>query len=393
MVFAGVLAVVAVSCTKKGSSDDPAVVTSELWLKGRVINAVTNEAVPGASVVIEGQTALTTDATGCYTVNVLNLVPGSYRIKATASGFGYGSTEAQVSKNAVVANTIGLIPLSAPVTISPQGGTVSVPDPEAFKTGAATRLTIPPAAFSQAVSLSLTRFTGISVPGYAPAGFLNMGTFHIAPAGLAASVHLQAEIPLPFGNLDADNLALMKYDEVSDSWQFTGQSAIVNHTAGTATMEVTASGTYSLAVTGSYSETSGTAGAQTTIGVDPKQSSVMMAYQAKSSFPNGVPPAVSALYLTNLASQNSCLHGKKISFTDSTYTTVNYIGIKPDSVPAAKATAGGYYRWVPQVGRHGEEIPVITVIDGFTVNGIISKELHYGNGFWQFVHDQGGGGK
>ena len=127
--------------------------------------------------------------------------------------------------------------------------------------------------------------------------------------------------------------------------------------------------------------------------VDPKQSSVMMSYQAAYQPENNAPSGYSAAWLTNLASQNTYTYGIKTSFSDLTWVTVNYIGTKPDSIPTTKATLAGFYRWVPQVGRNAEFIPSATVVEGMLINGLVTKEQETDRGIWQFIHDQGGGGK
>ena len=392
-LFSGLLCVIAVSCTKSNDAGDPTVTADALWLHGHVVNGATHQPIFNATVEITGLTTLVTDATGSYALDVTGIAPGNYTVRARAEGYGYGSVMAQVSGNVAVANTIGLIPLSAPVTITPQGGSISTPDPEAIVTGSQTTVKIPANAFSENTNISLTRLTGSHVPGYPPVNNLNMGVFHLASAGLTPGLPVEVNIPLPLQNLQAVSLPLLKYDPVSDTWQPTGTEALIDHEAGIAMVNILAFGTYSLALPGNYNETLGNSGPQTDIKVDPDQSSVVLAFMAENDYPGGVPSAISSNYLANIASQNSCLHGIKVSFIDSTYVTVSYIGHKPDSVVTTKATSSGYYQWIPQVGTSWIEVPYTTVVDGISVSGIVHKELQVDSGYWQFIHDQGGGGK
>jgi hypothetical protein len=392
VLLAGMLVVIGTGC-KKDPEPDPVVPPVELILTGSVVNAATNVGIAGATVEIAGQTTLTTDAAGVYKLNVKKFAAGAYLVRASAAGYGYGSVVATVDANTAMANAITLAPLAPAVTIPPQGGNIKVPDHESVDPGAEFVLTVPSGAFSQDVKISLTRFTGIAVPGYAVANKLNMVTFNMAIEGPTSSKPIQMVVPLPVRNLTSGTLDVLKYDPATDTWQTTGLTATINSATGKASFEISASGAYSLALSGKYVESQGIPEKMTFIEVDPALSLVNLSYQATKTFPEGVPDNISLAYLTSIAEQNTYQRGTRVSFSALTHTTVNYIGTKPDSIPTKKSTNAGFYRWVPKIGLQWVVIPSVTTIDGLrsSVNGLVRKEMQSDQGAYVFVHDQGGG--
>jgi hypothetical protein len=365
---------------------------NEFLLRGSVVDAKTHQGIANASVYIVGQPVITTNANGQYQVNCKTMANGSYDVRVTANGYGYGFASAGIASNSAMVNTINLKPLDAPVAIGSQGGTLSVNDPESFVGGSTSALIIPAGAFTGNVNVTFTRFTGIDVPGIAPANSLNLCTVNIGPANTPASKPVELRFAMPFADATIDQLPLMRYDFNSNSWVGTGTFAQVNHGANTATAQITEFGTYSLATTGSFSEGSGSGGVATKLQLSPTLSYVNLSYLAKHEFPNGTPLKISYTYLANLASQNTKINGSRVSFSDSTKFTFTYIGSKPDSIPGVKSTSG-YYRWVPEVSHAPMDIPMTTSILDVTVSGIIHKELYSDACGWQYAHDQGGGGK
>jgi hypothetical protein len=238
----------------------------------------------------------------------------------------------------------------------------------------------------------MTRFTGIDVPGYAPTGFLNLCTVNIGPAGVAATKEMELRFALPFDTPIVSQLPLMLYDFTSNSWTNTGAYAVVDHSTGIATAKIAAFGTYSLATAGSFTEEPGISGTPGILELSKTESSVDLSYLAKNEYPGGIPATVSMNYLKNIASQNTKIHGCRVSFSDSTTCLFNYIGTRPDSIPGTKSTTA-YYRWVPKVSYVPQDIPMTTTINDVTVNGIIQKELYSDASGWVYAHDQGGGGK
>jgi hypothetical protein len=387
-----VLLLVIQGCKKESVITDPGAQNGELWLTGSVIDAQTHAGIANATVNFNGH-ALTTDAAGKYKVNCSSVSKGTQDVRVKADGYGYGFASANITSSAAMVKTILLKSLSAPVSVGQAGGTLSTPDPESLSAGGQTTLTIPANAFTTGVEVSLTRFTGMDVPGYAPANSLNLCAVNLAPAGTVASGGAELRFPLPFSDPAISTLPLLRYDFESNTWNSTGAVAQVNQSTGIATVQVTEFGTYSLAVPGSFSETNGTSGTPFTMQLSPSLSSVDLSYLAAIEYTSLLPVAISPVFLSNLASQNTVLNGLRVSFTDSTTVTFNYIGSKPDSLAPVKSTTAGYYKWVPKVSSAMQHMPTTTVINGVSVAGIITKELFTDACGWQYTHDQGGGGK
>jgi hypothetical protein len=158
-------------------------------------------------------------------------------------------------------------------------------------------------------------------------------------------------------------------------------------------VQISASGTYSLAVTGNFSESNGNAGASTIVPLDPKLSSIDFSFLATNTYPAGTPATISPVYLKNVASQNTRLNGVRVSFDNFTVFTYNYIGSKPDSLAPVKSTMAGFYRWVPKVSYATQVMPMTTTLNGLSVTGVISKQVYFPLIGWEYVHDQGGGSK
>ena len=378
---------------KKASDTGTEQQAGEFWLKGSVNNAQTHTGIANARVYFAGQTILTTDANGLYKVNCKTMGNGTYDVRVMADGYGFGFASATIANNSAMVNTIMLNPLTEPVSIGSTGGTIMMTDPESLIPGSKTTLVIPSGAFPGNVNVTLTRFTGIDVPGYAPANTLNLCTVNLGPVGTVTGKALELRFAMPFANATADNLPLMRYDFEANNWVNTGTLAQVDHAANLATVQITAFGTYSLAITGSFSELNGSGGTIVTVPLDPTLSYIDFSYLAKNEYPGGTSATISLSYLKNIVSQNTRINGTRVSFNDSTTCTFNYIGSKPDSLAPVKSTMSGYYRWVPKVSYTMQIMPMTTIIDGLATSGIIQKQVYSPASTWQYVHDQGGGGK
>lgn len=378
-------------CKKTSDSTTPVTPTADFLLKGSVVNTTTHAGIANARVYFSGTTILTTDANGLYQVNCKTVGCGTYDVRVMADGYGFGFATATITTNAAMVNTIMLMPLGAPVTVGSTGGSVMVTDPESLIPGSKTTLVIPAGALSGNTSVSLTRFTGIHVPGYAPANMLNLCAVNLSPANSLASQAMELRFALPFADASLNSLALLRYDFEANTWINTGAPAQVDHVSNTATVQVTAFGTYSLAVAGSFSESNGTAGTPVTLALDRSLSAIDLSYQAANDYPGFTGTAISLDYLRNVAAQNTRINGTRTSFSDLTTVTFNYIGSKPDSLAGVKTT--GYYRWFPKVVYTPQDMPMTTNVHGLITNGFIRKQVYGPASGYEFVHDQGGGGK
>ncbi len=378
-------------CKKSSETPDPVQPDAALVLKGKVIHATTHAGIANATVYLAGQT-LVTDAAGWYTCNCKTIASGDYDVRVTANGYGYGFASATIDNNAAVVNTIVLKPLAEATVVGSAGGIVTIIDPESLFTGNVNYLMIPAGAFSSNVNVSFTRFAGVDVPGYAPASLLNLCTVNLAPEGTIAAQPVELRFPLPFNGAEINSLPLLRYDFATNTWNNTGLNAQISGSENYAIVQVTEFGTYSLGVSGSYVETSGTSGPVNTLELSTSQSMVDFHFLASSAF-QSVPFTISPVYLKNLASQNTRIHGARVSFSDSTTYLFNYIGSKPDSLAPVKSTLTGYYRWVPKVSYSTREMPVTITLRDVAVIGTITKETYTDACGWLYVHDQGGGGK
>ena len=380
-------------CKKASDINNPEQQSGEFWLKGSVINSHTHTGIANATVYFTGQTILTTDANGLYKVNCKTMGNGTYDVRVIADGYGFGFASATVGNNSALVNTIMLKQLAEPVSIGSQGGILMMTDPESLISDGKTSLGIPAGAFSGNINVTFTRLTGIDVPGYAPVNTLNLCAVNIGPTGTIAGKAVELHFAMPFADPTVDNLPLIRYDIATNNWVSTGILATIDHVTNVATVQITDFGTYSLAVTGSFSETQGNSGTTVSLALDPTLSDIDLTYLAKNEYPDGTPETVSLSYLKNIASQNTRINGVRISFTDATLFTFNYIGYKPDSLAPVKSTMSSYYRWVPKVNYNIQEMPMTTTINGMTTVGSIEKQVYRSGSYWQYVHDQGGGGK
>jgi hypothetical protein len=382
------LLVLTEGCKKASDTTAPDQQEGEFILKGSVINASTHTGIANARVYFDEQTILTTDANGNYKVNCRTTGCGVYNVRVMAAGYGFGFASATIANDAAMVNTIMLKPLAEPVLIGSAGGTVAIADPEGFTPGSKTTLVIPNGAFSNEINVTLTRFTGIDVPGYAPASMLNLCAVNLGPADAVAGKAMDLSFAMPFVDPTVDNLPLLRYNFEENKWVNTGAFAQVDHAANLARVQVSAFGAYSLAIEGTFLPSAGTSAAAVTLPLDPSLSFVDFSYLAKNVYPEGTPATISASYLKNIASQNT-----RVNFSDVTTFTFNYIGAKPDSLAAGKSTLSGFYRWVPKVSYADQDIPVVTTIHGVTASGIMQRPIYAPASGYQFVHDQGGGGK
>lgn len=374
-------------CKKAADTTTPEQTNSELNLKGSVINSNTHSGIANAEIYFEGlNTTLKTDANGMYKVSCKTLGSGVHQVRVMANGYGYGFASAVISDDAAMVNTIILNPLAEPVAVGSNGGSVVAGDPESLVPSANTSLAIPSGAFSGNINVSLTRFTGLDVPGFAPVNMLNLCTVNISPAGTVANKAMDLHFSLPFSDPAIDNLPLLRYDFGQNTWISTGIIAQVDHSTNIATAQITDFATYSLAVTGTISTSTGNSGTPVTIDLDRTLSSIDFSYLAKIQYSGNVPATISAAYLKNVASQNT-----RIGFNDNTIFTFNYIGSKPDSLAPVKTA--GYYRWMPKVTYTTQEVPLTATIQGIVATGIIENKMYSPASGYQFVHDQGGGGK
>jgi len=382
------------SCKKASDSATPSTNQEGFYLKGSVINAVTHTGIANARVYFGTQPVITTDAEGNYKVNCKVTGNGNFDVRVLADGYGYGFTSAIVGTNAAMVSAVMLEPLAAAVSVGSAGATLNVNDPESLASGSQDALVIPTGALADNTMVSFTRFTGNQVPGYAPSGLLNLCVVNLSPANIVPAKPVQMKFALPFADASLTSLPLMKFNFESNTWEMiNGVAATINHTDNTATVEVSSFGTYSLGIVGNFSETAGASGTPTVVKLDPTQSSVDFTYLATNEYPAGTPGTISLVYLRNLASQNTRLQGIRVSFEDNTVYTYNYIGSRPDSLAPVKSTNTGYYRWVPKVSYAPQQFPMTTMIHGISTSGIISKQVYSPLTGWEYIHDQGGGGK
>lgn len=386
------LLLAAAACKKAPDSAVPVPPAGDNLLRGQVIDAGTRAGVPGATVLIEQSVALVTDAEGFYTIDCDAAGQGTYRVRATAAGYGYGVAEAQIEANAARVTLITLQPLAPAITTGPSPTTLTAADPEALVPGAMATLELPADAFPPATPVSFTRITGMAVPGSPPAGHLHLGAVIIQANPSTPGKPLILNLPLPVSDPTLTSLAILFYDFSADHWTATG-TATVDPMAGTATVLLSRTGTYALAIGGSFTETDGPAGQTGTIQLPASSSTAILKYLARNDYPGGIPATVSAAYLRGTASQNTSLHGGRVSFADSTAILFDYTGSKPDSVPGTKSTSAGYYKWVPKVGYNSRTLPVTITVRGIRADGTIAKESYADASGWQYIHDQGGGGK
>jgi len=379
------------SCKKASDTTDPQQPNGEFWLKGSVINSGTHTGIANAQVYFAGQTVLTTDANGQYKVSCSTIGSGNYDVRVMANGYGFGFATATITKDAAMVNAIVLSPLADAVPVGSSGGSIMMADPECLVPGSQTTLIVPAGAFTGNVNVTFTRFTGIDVPGYAPANTLNLCTVNLGPAGTVAAKELEILFALPFTNPAVDNLPLMRYNFEANTWENTGTLAQVDHATNMATMQTTAFGTYSLGIAGTFTESAGSSTAAVVMPLDPNQSAIDLSYTAKNEYSGFTLETISLSYLKNIASQNTRINGTRASFNDVTTLTFNYIGSKPDSL--AQVKTAGYYRWVPKVSYTTATMPMTTTIQGVAVNGTIVKQVYVPASGYEYVHDQGGGGK
>jgi len=430
MAFIAITAVFWIqSCRKPVGTIDITIPTTKLLLKGKVIDNTTKIGITNATVTIKGIAVVSTDKNGIYTTEMDVSKYKEVEIYAKASGYGLGSTKAYINKEQICVNSIPLKKLNTPVTIGPSGGKIETNNNEGFKTNKI-ELIIPANAFSSNVNISVTPFEGIEVPGKINDAKLNLVTVNINSGERDPLLPVTLVFPMPISNLGIDRLPLLYFNENNYSWENTGKYAIINNADGTASVNITHFTTYSLAIYGRYIEELSQTTTINSIELDRSGSSKIIPWLAKVEYPSGIPDNISANWLKNVVSQNTEIGTGRVSFFDSTYTTINYIGYKPDSISKTKSTMG-CIRWVwrtfvcPVInlgdiivsllfanywidinnnGRVDQDEMYIwkdvnndkNVDKGETlpateVNGYVSTETYTDCGYWECIHDQGGG--
>lgn len=424
VAFAAVLWVQ--SCRK---SVDPLEITNpttKLLLRGKVIDKTTKLGIANAIVTLEGIGKISTNNEGIYTKEVDITAQEEIVIYANASGYGTGSTKAIINDEQISVNTISLKKLNPPVTIGPSGGKIEVSNNEGIQTNTIS-LTIPPNAFNSNVDISVTPYEGIEVPGKITDARLNLSTASINSGGVDPLLPVFLEFPMPIIDFGIDSLPLLYFNENDNKWENTGKYAIINNETNTATAAITHFSTYSLAIYGRYVEEISQTTPLDPINLDRSGSVKTIPWLAKVEYPNGIPNNTSANWLKNVVSQNTELGPGRVSFFDSTYTTINYVGYKPDSTNNSKSTNCVNWIWVPMTC--GSIIIIIehvfysnywldtnsdgvvnpnemfvwidnnengTVDEGelnppIIVPNYVYKEMLTFCGYWRCVHDQGGG--
>ncbi|PKP23573.1 MAG: hypothetical protein CVU06_07575 [Bacteroidetes bacterium HGW-Bacteroidetes-22] len=388
------------SCSK---SVDPLVITNpttKLFLKGKVIDKATKLGIANAIVTIGGITEITTNSEGIYMKEIDITTYNEVKISAKALGYGLGSTEARINNGQITVNTITLKKLNTPITIGPDGGKIESTNNEGFLNNKI-ELTIPPNAFSYNVDISVTPYEGIEVPGFAPVDFLNLVTVNLAPQGLTSNLPIKLSFPLPFISKVFDSLPIFYFNETFNTWEVSDRYAKIDTEINMASTDINRLGTYSLGIPGTYRETIEEYSESGSSLLDPDQSSTEVGWLAKVEYPEGIPDSVSPVWLKNVVSQNTYLGGGRVSFFDSTYTTINYLGSKPDSIVNNKSSKGCLiWEWVPQLCRRKIKIPEWVRVKIITPDGCfyiwvipnwVWKYEYYDCGYWKCTHDQGGG--
>lgn len=378
---------------KKESGPTGTVPADGLLLKGRVVSLATGAGIAGATVRFGTSASYTTDAAGWYQVPCKTAGVGLHDVRVAASGYGYGFAQAAVTASTAMVAVITLRPLSPPVLMGQEGGVAAVSDYEGLEPGAYATLAVPPGALNSPTNVTMTRIYGNEVPGRAPDGSLCLAAVVIGPTGGAVTKDMTLLFPLPFTDATLSTLPVLQYDFTAGQWTSTATEATVDQASGIATAKVNAFGTYCLAVPGTFGESNGTGSGAGSTQLDPAKSQAEFAFLGTFDIPGGVSGALSPVWLANLASQNTVLNGARTSLTDSTHVSFCYIGSKPDSIAPSKATSGGYYKWVPKAGYVLQSMPASISVHGASVSGIIRKELFSDACGWEYVHDQGGGGK
>lgn len=412
MAFIAITAVFWIqSCRKPVGTIDITIPTTKLLLKGKVIDNTTKLGIANAIVTIKGIAEVNTDKDGVYTIEEDVSNYKEVEIYAKASGYGLGSTKAYINKEQICVNSIPLKKLNTPVTIGPSGGKIKTNNNEGFKTNKI-ELIIPANAFSSNVNISVTPFEGIGVPGLAPDSMLNLVTVHLESDGENPTLPLKLFFPLPFSVYLFDSLPVLIFNQDEFLWQYSGHYAQIDKVSGMAISEIESMGTFSLVVAGSYNEVpSGKIDKGSKL-LDKNKSSYEYKWLAKVEYPNGIPDSISPNWLKNVVSQNTHFANGRVSFFDSTYTTINYIPYKPDSVSTLKSTNGciwvyhpkacwedqGHwewvriYRWTDLNGNGIYDLgEPLVLIGGYWVWNQVWKIVSYDCGYWECIHDQGGG--
>jgi len=358
-------------------------------LKGRVVDATTGSGIV-ARVFIAGM-SVTTNSEGVYEISSKLIGNGSWELLVEANEYGLATAIATITDDAAMVRTIRLAPLSNGATLGQSGGTLTVTDPESLTAGASAVLTVAPGTFTGTQAVLFNRLTGAGIPGYAPAGMLNLCAFSIAATAVVPAKPMTVTLPLPVADPSIATLSLLKFDPTTITWSVVnGTQAVVDPSTHTATVQVDAFGYFSLAISGSYSESAGNGSTPVTIDLDKTRSQISFSFTATGQY-TSVPAGVSAAWLKNIASQNTKLNGERVAFDQTTEVMLNYIGYKPDSLTTTQSA--GYYRWMPRVTYTDYQMPVTASVNGMVITGTIGKRAYAPSSSYQFVHDQGGGGK
>jgi hypothetical protein len=231
----------------------PPPAAAPLVLQGSVYNSKTNSGVSGATVGVfkpDGTTIalIATNTSGNFSYDVSTLTNTSYKISATASGFGSAFTNAKVDPANRTADIVS-IPLdpvvSVSVNLTPTGGTAGGSVNTESKSGGVATLTVPANAVTSntAISVSTPQVNNVPLPTSASTT-AQVGVTNLTPAGITFAKAVNLSYPLPYQFKAGDLIPVMEL--VSGNWQVSTFNATVDNAGYTASMSLTKTGQFAL---------------------------------------------------------------------------------------------------------------------------------------------------
>ena len=224
-----------------------------LVLQGSVYNSKTGLGVANATVGIyklDGTTISTvaTAGDGSFNYDVSNLTNTSYKVTATASGFGLAFINAKVNPTTRTADIVQ-IPLDPIVTtvigLTPAGGTAAGTTNTESKSGAQATLTVPPNAVTTNTQITLSTPQVNNVPPPAAATTTaQVGVTNLTPAGVTFAKPVTLTFPLPYQFKAGDAVPVAEL--VNGAWQASTATSVVDNAGYTSTLTLSKTGQYSL---------------------------------------------------------------------------------------------------------------------------------------------------
>jgi len=409
-----------VACGGKQNAPTPPVSAAvqpgqPLIVQGQVVNGATGKAISGAKVNItrpDGTwlASLASASDGTFGLDVSAEPSTELKVEASAEGYGFTGTLAQLSKatNSSRVPDLRVSPIQpAQQTVGATGATVIASAVKEAPAGAQLSATLPAGALIPGAAVALAPLASADVQPHQDAAQHTLAAFRLETHGQALSRPADITCPLPFQATPGRSLTAYRLDAATGRWTAVPEAAVVNPDGLTARLAVNQEGTYSLtdAVTFQVAEATGL---EATTLVSPGQT--QMFSLAKGSMIARLENEVNVTYLVKTGSvpmDEWLTNLLKLSLGESRTYTVRY-RLNFPTLPSQYQSGGlqvnpsrpgeaGYweYRWYFESYAMTPKVATIGYPPFFTVKVRVDetrwRETAQSGWYWQIIVGPTGG--